>query len=393
VTAPKARHSALYFAISFVQALDNQLVPVLLPELRSEMDGAPAGQLLTAYALACGVAPFLATMRGSADRVRTLAVAALALLALAAIGFGSTASFGARLGLRAAAGAASGVLSMTLLLAASRVQDPAARARQFTLVNAGYLVALVVGVPLGAKAVVHFDVGAIYLAIGAIAALLGVASLRMPRDETAGAGAARHASIVRLLRHREAGLILLATGVVGAAMAGPVGFLGSFLASDRGMDTDAIGAVYMWAGIGPLLAMPISGRVIARWRPDRIAIAGSLVIAVPIFLFGVLASSLATAASVMLACVFIETIRRAALQGSLAEAAPGPDLPRYLALRGVIVQLGLAAGYALAELQFGRWGFGAVCRIAAAMSVAAAGILFASRMGRAAGGAGARVPE
>jgi hypothetical protein len=59
----------------------------------------------------------------------------------------------------------------------------------------------------------------------------------------------------------------------------------------------------------------------------------------------------------------------------------------------VIVQLGLAAGYALAELQFGRWGFGAVCRIAAAMSVAAAGILFASRIGRAAGGAGARVPE
>ena len=81
---------------------------------------------------------------------------------------------------------------------------------------------------------------------------------------------------------------------------------------------------------------------------------GSVVIAAPIVLFPYLATSLATAAAVMLLCVFIETIRRAALQGSLAEVAATEDLPRYLAIRGVIVQLGLAIGYALAEVQFAQ---------------------------------------
>ena len=113
---PDFRRSALFFSISFLQALDNQLIPVLLPLLRQEMPGAPAGQLLTAYALACGIIPFLATARGRGDRVKTLAVSALLVMAGGAFAFAATTSFPMRLGLRAAAGAASGILSVTLLL-------------------------------------------------------------------------------------------------------------------------------------------------------------------------------------------------------------------------------------------------------------------------------------
>src|SRR5438034_539844 len=100
--------SALFFAVSFLQALDNQLVPVLLPVLAL---------------LVLGAAPFA---------------------------FGATTGFPVRLIARTAAGAASGVLSMTLLLAASQIQDERSRAQQFTVINAGYLCALVLGVPLGA---------------------------------------------------------------------------------------------------------------------------------------------------------------------------------------------------------------------------------------------------
>ena len=76
VSTPDLRRSALFFTIAFVQALDNQLVPVLLPSLRTEMGGAPVGTFLTAYALVCGAMPFLATMLGKVERVRALSVEA-----------------------------------------------------------------------------------------------------------------------------------------------------------------------------------------------------------------------------------------------------------------------------------------------------------------------------
>ena len=43
-----------------------------------------------------------------------------------------------------------------------------------------------------------------------------------------------------------------------------------------------------------------------------------------------------------------ETIRRAALQGTLSDAVPDADRPRFFAFRGVVIQLGFAAGYSLA---------------------------------------------
>jgi predicted MFS family arabinose efflux permease len=378
VSAPDLRRSALFFTIAFVQALDNQLVPVLLPVLRTEMGGAPVGTFLTAYALICGAMPFLATILGKAERVRSLSVGALGILAVAAFAFAAIPDFPARIVCRAAAGGASGILSMTLLLAAARIEDARERAHQFTIINAGYLTALVLGVPLGAYFAKRSEVSAIYLAIGAFALLLAGLTAVGVRLAPRRAEPLRPTSLLRLFHNTQAALVLLATGIVGVAMAGPVGYLGSFLAKSRGFEVDAIGAVYLWAGVGPLLAMPVAGRTITRWTPHRVAIAGSVIIAAPIVLFPYLATSLATAAAVMLVCVFIETIRRAALQGSLAEVAAIEDLPRYLAIRGVIVQLGLAIGYALAEVQFANGGYAVVCRIAAVLSLIAAAVLIAA---------------
>lgn len=369
------RRSALFFAVSFVQALDNQLIPVLLPVLKKDMPGAPAGYLLTAYAVACGVIPFLATARGRGDRLKILSVGALVVLGAAAFALGATSAFPVRLVARAGAGAASGMLSMTLLLAAARTPDERVRARRFTVITAGQLAALVAGVPIVAKLTSAFGMAAVFQAIGAVALVLAL-PLALLAEPRSASDSARRQSFLRLFRLREPALVLLATGIVGAGIAGPVGYLSSFLDGVRHLEIDAIGAVYMWAGIGPLLAMPFSGRLIARFAPSRVAIAGSLIIAVPMLFFPEFAVSVPTAAAMMFVCVFIETIRRAALQGTLSDAVPDADRPRYFAFRGVVLQLGLAAGYALAEAEFTRSGFRLVCIVAALLSVAAAGILF-----------------
>src|SRR4029077_18057589 len=121
-----------------------------------------------------------------------------------------------------------------------------------------------------------------------------------------------------------------------------------------------------------------AGRVMTRWSARQVALAGSIVIAAPIALFPELAVSFPAAAGLMLVCVFIETLRRSALQGALAEVVDRRDLPRYLAFRGVILQLGLAAGYAFGETAFGIAGFRLVCRGSAALTLVAAGVLVAA---------------
>jgi predicted MFS family arabinose efflux permease len=371
MTAP-LRRSALFFSVSFLQALDNQLIPVLKPALRAEM-GAAAGALLPAYALACGTIPFLAAVRGR-DRVRALAFGALVVLGCAALAFALVSSAPARLALRAAAGGASGILSMTLLLGAARIEDAAGRAREFTVITAGQLAGVAIGVPLATR----FEPQTSNLAIGSCILLLGTLFGAFPKDRPVEAGNAPRLSFRELLRNRAPAMILLATGLAGAVLGGPVGSLGSFLADERHLARDTIGAVYMWAGIGPLLAMPVSGWI-ARRSPRRVAIEGSLLSALPIGLFPLLAVSWPAAAGVMLACCFVETLRRAALQGALAEAAGAADLQRYLAIRGVILQVGLAAGYAMGEVLLDLRGFGLVCGVSALLSVVAAVVLVRAR--------------
>jgi predicted MFS family arabinose efflux permease len=368
------RRSVLFFAVSFLQALDNQLVPVLMPVLRTQVGSAPAGWLLTAYAIACGVVPFIVASRGG-ENLRRLGVAALVVLAAGALTFSATTSFPLWLAMRAAAGGASGVLSMTLLLAAARIEDPRSRARQFTVITAGQLTALVAGIPI----VAPLSWTHTYVAIGALCLLFAALIGYLAPGPVAGAIPARRLPLREVFSNRQAALVLLATGVVGAVMAGPVGSLSTFLSHERGFSMSAVGAVYMWSGVGPLIAMPIAGRLGGHWPPRRIAIAGSLLIVAPLCVFPELATTVAVAAILMLACVFIETLRRAALQGALADVVRRPDLPRYLAFRGVILQLGLAVGYAVGDATFTTLGFGFVCRLAALLSVVAAFILVLAR--------------
>jgi predicted MFS family arabinose efflux permease len=364
--------SALFFAVSFLQALDNQLVAVLMPEL-SEANHL-ASWLLTAYAVACGIVPFLIAGSRHVEHLKKLGIAALVVLAAGAFVFATATSFPVWIFVRAAAGAASGLLSMTLLLSAARIEDPAARAREFTVITAGQLTAIVVGIPL----VASLPWTRTYPVIGAacllFAALFGIIAPRSLSPKTPP----RPLLLREVLANRRPALVLIATGLVGMVMAGPIVSLSTFL---KGHDFTkaAIGAVYMWSGVGPLLAMPIAGRLSARWSPRRVAIAGSVLIAAPLCVFSVLAVTLPAAALLMLVCVFIETLRRAALQGALAEVVDRPDLPRYLAFRGVILQLGLAAGYAIGGAAFTALGFGFVCWFAAGLSILAAVVLTFAR--------------
>ncbi len=167
-------------------------------------------------------------------------------------------------------------------------------------------------------------------------------------------------------------------------MAGPEGFLSSFLKEVRGLDLQVIGLVYLAAGIAPLIATPLASALLQRRRPDLVAAAGSVIFALPLLAFPSFATGVVTAAAGMAVVLFLETIRRAGLQLHLAGIVDRSNLARFLAIRGVVAQAGLALGFAASSPLYRTAGYQSVCNAAAAASATAAILLWVgARQGRA----------
>lgn len=374
--------SAFLFVASFVQAADNHLVNPLLPEFERTLGPAAADRLPQSYALGAAVLPFLVALlwRG---RARLLVAPAFALHAAAAFVFyGAEAdAAGAWRGAlaRAAAGAASGVLSFALLSFAADAADPSARARRIAFQTAGFTSALVLGVPIGAWLAATFGPRIPFAGVGLFGSLLALIAVRLTAGGTtdhAALGAAVRTPFRRLFADRRSLYGLAAVFLVGAAVAGPATRLGLRLHADAGAGTVDIGFVYLAAGLAPIAIMPFAGRLLRRFGPAKLAALGSFAFAGPALLMGLpFAAGLVPAGALFFVALACDVLRRTGLQSLMAEAAPEADRARFLAVRGLVAQTGLAIGAEAAVPLHRGTGFFAVCAAGAALSVA--GGLFA----------------
>lgn len=383
----------LFFA-SFLQALDNHLVAPLLPEFERTLGSAAAGRLPAAYALGAAVLPFLvaALYRRSARR---LVLPALLVHGAAAVAFRAAAddgagAFAAALA-RAASGAASGVLSFALLAFAAEAADPTARARRIAAQTAGFVSALVLGVPLGAWLASSFGARAPFLGVGAAdlvaAAVAAVVARGGPGDDAAAA--APRTPWRALLSGRATLAGLAAVLLVGAATAPPAVRLGVRLAKEGGLGLPDIGLVYLCAGLAPIAVLPFAGKLLRAFGGARLAAAAGLCFALPAAGFALPgAAAFWPAAALFFLAVGCDVVRRTGLQSLMAEAAPEPDRARFLAFRGLVAQTGLAAGAAIAEPLHARYGFAAVS--AAAVLLSAGGAVASTAAARALRGTGGR---
>ncbi len=370
--------SLLYFFIAFLQVLDSQLVQILLPVIRGSSGGASADHLLTAYAIGAATIPFVVAWRVRSAAFPNVVLAAILGLGVAAAAFALAPSLGVRLAARALSGASSGVLSCSLAVLAERSTH---RARAMSHQSAGFLAALVLGVPLGPRFEALLGLKTLFVGVAAVAAALFAITLATRRPEpvrddppVAGGpsfftGRALHA--------------LLATALTGTAIAGPAGLLSSFLSEVRHIPMTEIGIVFLGAGLAPVVATPLASMLLRTRAADRVAAASSLVFAVPLVLYPEIATTVVLATVGMAVVLFVETIRRSALQLHLTGVVARDNLPRYLAVRGVVAQLGLALGYAIASPVFHSHGYSVVCRAAAAISILAALALTVGGGGRA----------
>lgn len=357
----------MLFAGSVLQVTDNQVMPLLVPGLeRGVWTGSDGTDLLVAYALGAAAGPLLVT--GALPRLagRTAAVGAMLVLGAAAAGFAALPGFPAALALRAVSGAASGVLSYALLSVAVATGSAAVHA-----MTAGFLTALVAGAPGGAILVHHFGVPAFFLGVAGCALVLaaGAAAVfeRVPiRDTEPPRG------FLRFLERTPQRNGIIVSVAMAMAISGPMAIFPGVLAEGAALDQQGIGLAYLAAAVGPLLALAAGPVVRRRAGVRSIGVAGALLLAGMIAVLPLAGAAVATAIAVLVLALLVETIRRSAIQEIVASLAADQDRARYLALRGLCVQAGIAAGIAAAARVEESVGFGAACLAAASLAVVTA---------------------
>jgi predicted MFS family arabinose efflux permease len=361
----------LLFLTSALQLTDNQVLPLLLKGLGERVwphVGDDVAYLLVGYPLGAAIGPLLIASRFPHLRGRPVILAALLTLGAAAALFACEPPFAVALGLRTLAGAASGVLSYTLLIEAI-----AAGHLAVTMMTAGFLFAYVAGIPVGAKVEAWLGPGHLFGSLAAIAlvlAVIGSMILRPPTPTPRKTPKPFRAFLVHGAHLNG----LLTSILVGAALAGPVALFPSALqeAGRAQLTQDEVGTLYFIAGLGPLAALPMASVFLRTFGRRRVAIAGALALGPLLLLMPWSSEGFSTGGALLFLALLVETLRRTALQGHLGSLPAEEDRARYLSLRNVCVQVSIAGGIAVATLMSRVVGLQASCGIAATLAAVSA---------------------
>lgn len=359
---------ALFFFTSVLQATDAEVMRFLIPSLKAGVwPASDPTYLVVAYNIGAALGPLLLIVRWPGLPARLTMTMALGVLAMSELAMGALPSFGGAIIVRALAGAASGVLSFSQLAMAVQVGG-----RSIAGMTAGFLVALVAGAPLAALLASRFGPGPLYLMVGAM--LAGITALALWLLPPAVSQSRTAAGFERLLSHPRLRLGILTSVLVGAGIAGPMTLLPSELQRPGGaaLTLAETGRLYLVTGLGPLFALMLSGAAsrLGSLRARAQRLAWPLVPAV--LLLPLAATSAGFAGALITLALLFETLRRTALQGLIGQLPEQDDRTRYLGLRGIIVQVGLAIGTTLADQLRDRLGFGFACAAGALLIGASA---------------------
>lgn len=366
------RVALILFGVLFIGVSDTQLIPPLLPLIARDFGETPgrAGILVSAYAIAAAVfALFAGPISDRIGRKKVL-VAALALFAAASLSTYMVTAFGALTLTRMFTGLAAGALSTCALSFAADEYVYAQRGRAMGIISMAYFMALVVVVPLGALAAPRFGWRVVFGALSGLAiVMLALSAGGLPAD-----GARRRRvrfSLSQWTGHfRQAdrlgamGAAFLTSGGLGAFMT----YVGAWLNTERGVDIQRIGLVFMLAGAAAVVASPVSG-----WISDRVGKTRVLVIAN--ILLGVMFLLVAQAAwggwlLAGIACLSVAaSARQAPLHALTTEIVSSEIRGEFIAVRNAASQLGIALAAIAAAYVFDRSGFSGVSALAAGASL------------------------
>lgn len=276
------------------------VVAGVLPDIARDLgvSDARSGQLIALYAIPYAIgAPLLGSLTGSLDR-RWLLAAAAALIAIANTVAAMADDFEILLGARIASALGAAIFSPVAAAVASSLAPPDKVARALSVVFGGFVVATVLGVPLGTWLGGHFGWPTTFWFVAALAAAATVgAVLAVPKGlKSEGTGFRALARV--LTNHRMVLAISVGVGHMACQFI-PYTFIALILTRRSGADTGDLTLVLLLFGAFSFVGNVLGGRVTDRFGPSATIIGGLITLPAIFALFDLLDTGI-LAAVVML---------------------------------------------------------------------------------------------
>jgi len=361
----------ILFGVLFLGVSDTQLVAPLLPLIARDLGTTPghAGIIVTTYSLAA--AAFALIIGPLSDRIgrKKILISGLALFALTSFLTYHVSTFGALIILRAITGLSAGTLSTCALSFAGDYYPYHQRGRAMGVLSMGYFVAFVVGVPAGALAAARLGWQWVFacLAIGSAVVFL-VALARLPEEPSKQVLTRSHLSAVEHFQKADRLSGIAAAFLTSGGIVGFLTYIGAWLNSVQGVSVERIGLLFMFAGVGAVIASPFSGWLSDRAGKRTVIVFANVILAV---LFIVVArTTWGVGLVVAVAALSIAASARQAPLHALSTEIVGTEIRgEYIALRNAASQTGIAAVAAISSFVFDSAGFGGVSLVAASVTL------------------------
>lgn len=276
-------------------------------------------------------------------------------------------------------GAGSGIVSLAIVAYVSVAVPYSTRGRAMGIVQAGYLVALLAGVPLGALVAEKLGARTLFLGLSALSALLFVALLGLDAHPGRSKGSPWR-DLGALLSDGPPRIGLAIAFFTALGVAAPITFLGAWLVKRFGLTTSEVGVRFALAGIAALVAAPLSGSISDRVGKRPVAAIAGVGLAACLAALPLLDSSQALVVAAFFGAIFFESARRGPLQALYTALVPLERVGAFTAFKNAAALIGQASGALYGAIVFERSnGFAFLCLASAGATVASVLLLALAR--------------
>ncbi|WP_329142242.1 MULTISPECIES: MFS transporter [unclassified Streptomyces] len=347
-----ARRPVLLMALgSFALGTDAFVISGVLPSLGQDLGVSvgTAGLLITVFAAVYAVAaPFVAVGASRLDR-RTILLVALSGFVIANVVAALAPNYSVLMAARVIAALATALFMPAASASAAAIVAPEERGRALTAVLGGITLASALGVPAGTiiASVANWRATFLFVALLSMVALLGLARA-LPSVPSAGDASIADRARATVIHGVPA--ILLVSMLTFCGMFALYAYLAWFSRAVGDLNDGAIAGVYLTYGVCGILSNLMTGLLIDRFPPERIALLSSGLLVIIMGLLTLLAfvgsknaATVVTLFALIVLWSLIGWTLNPALQKCLINAG-GQQAQVVLSLSGSAVYAGQAVG-------------------------------------------------
>jgi predicted MFS family arabinose efflux permease len=366
--------------IFFLGTSDNYMISPLLPVMAAELGmnvGRVGGLIIPAYAIAAAAAALvIGPVSDNLGRRRFLLYASVLFAAALFVTF-LFKDVRVLLAMRIFTGLAAGTFSTCAIAYVADYFPYGRRGVAMSVVQAGYFLALVIGVPVG-SVLVQWQKSyrasfAFFASLSAVTFLLVLALLPDDRRQVSNDHVApRRFHNIRLsFEGRERIAAIASAFFVSAGFVGFFSYLGAWLAETIGLTTVQTGLVFPMVGVASVIGAVLAGPLSDRFGKRGITLGSTLLLAAMLFLipkFGLGAAMFVSLLTASLAFAF----RQGPLQALATEVVPSHARGTLVAMRNTASQIGIAVSTAVSGALYLQGGYSDVGLFSGALTLAAA---------------------